>query len=162
MAASLAQLMAQGGSRAILLDCDLRNPSLSSTLAPDAPLGILDVTSGRAKLDDATWVYLATGLHFLPATNGSRLAFSTEVLASEEMARLFTALRETYEYVIVDLSPLAPFVDVRAAEHLMEFFVESRRRVGPHEHRCRQEEPRRRRRHPWQLDRRGSQQGGCE
>ena len=106
-----------------MLDCDLRSPSLSSTLAPDAPLGILDVTSGRAKLDDATWVDPATGLHFLPATNGSRLAFSTEVLASEEMARLFTALRETYEYVIVDLSPLAPFVDVRAAEHLMDSLI---------------------------------------
>jgi succinoglycan biosynthesis transport protein ExoP len=123
VAASLAQLMAQGGSRVILLDCDLRNPSLSSALAPDATLGILDVTSGRAKLDDATWIDPATRLHFLPATNGSRLAYTSEVLACEEMRDLFRTLRENYEYVIVDLSPIAPFVDVRTAVHLMDSFV---------------------------------------
>jgi capsular exopolysaccharide synthesis family protein len=123
VAASLAQLIAQGGGRTILLDCDLRNPSLSSTLAPDATLGILDVTSGRAKLDDADWIDPATRLHFIPATNRSRLTYTSEVLASEEMAALFKTLRETYEYVVVDLSPIAPFVDVRAAVHLMDSFV---------------------------------------
>ncbi|MBR1132229.1 Wzz/FepE/Etk N-terminal domain-containing protein [Bradyrhizobium iriomotense] len=123
VAASLAQLMAQGGGRTILLDCDLRNPSLSSTLAPNAAWGILDVTSGRAKLDDATWIDPATHLHFLPAANSSQLAYTSEVLASEEMAALFKTLRETYECVIVDLSPIAPFVDVRTAAHLMDSFV---------------------------------------
>jgi capsular exopolysaccharide synthesis family protein len=124
VAASLAQLIAQGGSRAILLDCDLRNPTLSSSLAPDAMLSLLDVTSGRAKLDDATWIDSSTHLHFLPATNsGSRLAYTSEVLASDEMAGLFKVLRESYEYVIVDLSPIAPFVDVRAAAHLMDLFI---------------------------------------
>jgi capsular exopolysaccharide synthesis family protein len=123
VAASLAQLMARCGSRAILLDCDLRNPSLSSTLAPDATLGILDVTSGRADLDDVTWIDRATHLHFLPATNSSRLTYTSEVLASEEIAGLFKTLRETYEYVVVDLSPIAPFTDVRAAAHLMDSFI---------------------------------------
>ncbi len=123
VAASLAQIMAQGGGRAILLDCDLRNPSLSSALAPDARLGLLDVTSGEAKLDDATWIDPATSLHFLPATNSSRLANTCEVLASADMAGLFNTLREAYEYLVVDLSPIAPFADVRAAAHLMDSFI---------------------------------------
>lgn len=123
VAASLAQLMAQGGRRAILLDCDLRSPTLSYSLAPDATLSIADVTSGRAKLDDATWIDPGTHLHFLPATSSSRLAYTSEMLASEEMAGLFKALRESYEYVIVDLSPIVPFVDVRAAAHLVDSFI---------------------------------------
>ena len=123
VAGSLAQLMAQRGGRAILLDCDLRNPSLSSTLAPDATLGILDVTSGRARLDDATWVDPATGLNFLPTLNGAQPAYTSEMLASEEMAGLFKTLRDAYDYVVVDLSPIAPFVDVRAAGHLMDSFI---------------------------------------
>jgi Mrp family chromosome partitioning ATPase len=45
------------------------------------------------------------------------------VLASEEIAGLFKTLRETYEYVVVDLSPIAPFTDVRAAAHLMDSFI---------------------------------------
>jgi capsular exopolysaccharide synthesis family protein len=123
VAASLAQLIAQGGSRAILLDCDLRNPTLSSSLAPDAMLSILDVTSGRTKLDDAIWIDPGTHLQFLPTISSSRLAYTSEVLASEEMAGLFKALRDSYDYVIVDLSPIAPFVDVRAAAHLIDSFI---------------------------------------
>ena len=123
VAASLAQLLAQGGCRTILVDCDLRNPSLSSSLASGASLGILDVTSGRTNLDDATWVDPDTEMHFLPAADSSRLAYTSEALGSADMADLFRTLRESYQYVIVDLSPIAPFVDTRAAAHLIDSFV---------------------------------------
>ena len=39
------------------------------------------------------------------------------------MKRLFDRLRERYDYVIVDLSPLAPVVDVRAATHLFDSYL---------------------------------------
>ena len=39
------------------------------------------------------------------------------------MRRLFDRLREKYDYVIVDLSPLAPVVDVRAATHLLDCYL---------------------------------------
>jgi succinoglycan biosynthesis transport protein ExoP len=39
------------------------------------------------------------------------------------MRKLFENLRATYEYVIVDLSPLAPVVDVRAMTHLVDSFL---------------------------------------
>ena len=39
------------------------------------------------------------------------------------MKRLFDRLQEKYEYVIVDLSPLAPVVDVRAATHLVDSYL---------------------------------------
>ena len=39
------------------------------------------------------------------------------------MKRLFSRLRDSYDYVIVDLSPLAPVVDVRAATHLVDTYV---------------------------------------
>jgi succinoglycan biosynthesis transport protein ExoP len=69
------------------------------------------------------WIDPATHLHFIPATNSSRLTYTSEVLASQEMAGLFKTLREAYDYVVVDLSPIAPFVDVRAAVHLMDSFI---------------------------------------
>src|SRR5262249_33515407 len=55
IAASLALLMAQAGARVILVDCDLRNPSLSCRLAPNADHGILEVTAGRTTLNNALW-----------------------------------------------------------------------------------------------------------
>ena len=39
------------------------------------------------------------------------------------MKRLFVRLRESYDYVIVDLSPIVPVVDVRATTHLVDSYV---------------------------------------
>ena len=50
ISANLALLMAQVGARVLLVDGDLRNPSLSRALAPVAKCGILDVISGKSSL----------------------------------------------------------------------------------------------------------------
>jgi len=55
--------------------------------------------------------------------NTSRLVHTTDVIASDELRALFSALREAYDYVIVDLSPVAPSVDVRAAAPLLDAAV---------------------------------------
>ncbi|SEE13984.1 succinoglycan biosynthesis transport protein ExoP [Rhizobiales bacterium GAS188] len=123
VAMALAQLICLGGARAILIDCDLRNPSLSRRLAPKANSGVLDVLWGKVPLEQAVWTEPATALAFIPAVVRSPLAHSSDILASDETRRLFDRLREAYDYVIVDLSPLAPVVDVRAMTHLVDSFV---------------------------------------
>jgi succinoglycan biosynthesis transport protein ExoP len=112
---AFAILAAQAKARVILVDCDLRNPSLTRQLAPRAEIGLLDVLSGNARLDDAICRDPATNLVFLPAVVKSRLANSSEILASDAMKKLFESLRGHFDYVVVDLSPLVPIVDVRAA-----------------------------------------------
>ena len=123
IAASLAQLCAHSGARAILVDCDLRRRSLSDDLAPNATAGIIDVLTEAASLDEVIWSDPLTNLSFLPAVVRSRLTHTSEVLASVGMKRLFARLRESHDYVIVDLSPLAPVVDVRAATHLVDTYL---------------------------------------
>ncbi|HZV06154.1 MAG TPA: AAA family ATPase [Gemmataceae bacterium] len=123
IAASLAQLMSDAGGRVILVDTDLRNPALSRQLAPNATMGLLEVISEKAALDDVIWVNPATNLQFLPAVVKSRLAHTSEIIASEATANLFRKLRETYDYVIVDLSPLAPIVDVRATINFIDSYL---------------------------------------
>jgi succinoglycan biosynthesis transport protein ExoP len=123
IAASLAQLSAHGGARVILVDCDLRNPSLSRELAPKAAPGLVDVITDRVNLDDVIWSDPSSQLSFLPAGVRSRQIHTSEIIGSEAMKRLFVRLRESYDYVIVDLSPIAPLVDVRAATHLVDSYV---------------------------------------
>jgi succinoglycan biosynthesis transport protein ExoP len=123
IAASLAQAIAQSGSRAILVDCDLRNPSLTASLAPVAERGLVDVISGRAALNDVVWTDPTTGMTFLPTVMKSRVAQTNEILASDATKKLFNTLRLMYDYVIVDLSPLAPVVDVRATANLVDTYV---------------------------------------
>ncbi|TPQ30226.1 exopolysaccharide biosynthesis protein [Bradyrhizobium guangdongense] len=123
IASSLAQLIAYGGSKVLLVDCDLRNPSLTRQLAPAADRGILDVLNGSMRLEDAIWTDPSTNLIFLPAVATAPIPHSSEILSSDAVRKLFEDLRERFEYVIVDLSPLAPVVDVRATTHLIDSFV---------------------------------------
>jgi len=117
-----AGLIAQSG-RAVLIDCDLRNPSLTRALAPNATAGILELMSGKAKFDEVVWNDAATKFDFVPAVVPSRLVHSSDILASDAMRRFFEKMRAAYDYVIVDLSPLAPVVDVRASTHLVDTFL---------------------------------------
>jgi len=120
VATALAQLAAQVGGKVIVVDGDLRNPSLSRRFAPNAMLGITDVLSGSHSLDDVTWTDRLGGMTFLPASSKSRLLHTSEVLASEPTRMLFDELRQRYDYTIVDLPPLAPLIDVRATPHLFD------------------------------------------
>jgi succinoglycan biosynthesis transport protein ExoP len=69
------------------------------------------------------WYDHSTHLSFLPSGVRSRLIHTSEILASDVLKRFFVQLRENYDYVIVDLSPVAPVVDVRSAMHLVDSCV---------------------------------------
>jgi polysaccharide biosynthesis transport protein len=120
---ALAQVGAQSGSRTILIDGDIRNPSLTKSLTPDAEFGLIDIVLGKAGLKDVVWVDPHTNLHFLPCVVASRFSNSADVLASPQMEKLFKQLREQYDRIILDLSPLAPVIDVRATGGLVDCYV---------------------------------------
>jgi polysaccharide biosynthesis transport protein len=122
IAASLAQLLANSGRRVIVVDCDLRNPSLSANLAPEAGAGITDILSGTRSLEDTIWTDSVTRLDFLPGRRAPH-SNTSEMLCTEEIRKLFDQLRRSYDYVIVDLPPLAPIVDVRATTPLIDSFI---------------------------------------
>jgi succinoglycan biosynthesis transport protein ExoP len=118
-----ALLAAHMGSRVVLLDCDLRNPVLTAELAPGAEFGILDVISGKKSLEDVLWRDPKTGLAFLPGATKSRVAHSSEILISAAVRTFLGELRHSYDYVIIDLPPLAPIVDVRSTAGLVDAYV---------------------------------------
>jgi polysaccharide biosynthesis transport protein len=120
---ALAQVAAQSGSRTILVDGDIRNPSLTARLTPDAQRGLIDIVLGKADLKDVVWVDPQTNLHFLPCVVTSRFSNSGDVLASPQMEKLFRQLREHYDRIILDLSPLAPVIDVRTTGPLVDSYI---------------------------------------
>ena len=123
LAAAFALLTAQSGGRSILVDCDLRNPALSARLAPRAESGLLEVLSGRKRLEEVLWTDATESFAFLPAVMRSRVAESNTILGSPALRALFDELRQQYDYVIVDLSPIAPIVDVQSTAHLVDSYV---------------------------------------
>lgn len=120
---ALAQTVAQSGSRTLLIDGDIRNPSLTARLAPSAQLGLIHVVAGKADWRDVVWIDPQTNLHFLPCAVTSRFSNSSDLLASEQMESLFHHLRQHYDRIILDLSPLAPVVDVRATRGLADAYI---------------------------------------
>ncbi|MCK1353546.1 polysaccharide biosynthesis tyrosine autokinase [Bradyrhizobium sp. CW7] len=123
LSTNLAQLIAHGGARVILIDADLRNPSLSRALRPDAQAGLVDVVAHKAQLEDVVSVDPQTGLVILPAGTTSKLLHTNEVLASKPMRDLVAMLRSKYDYVVLDMPPMAPVVDVRVTSPFVDSFV---------------------------------------
>jgi polysaccharide biosynthesis transport protein len=122
VAANFAQLIAHAGSRVLLMDLDLRNPSLSRALAPESR-GTVDLISGKAALNDLMWSDRSTSLSFMPSGATPKLLHTNEIIASPAMKRLFDDLRARYDYIVVDLPPLAPVVDARMTTSLIDSYI---------------------------------------
>lgn len=121
-AAALALLAAQAGQRVLMIDCDLRNPSLTRFLAPDAEAGLVEAVRGERSFEEVSWHCNITGLTFLPAVVGPDRWNTGEILASSATKQLFERLRAHYDHIVVDLPPLAPIIDVRATSDLIDFY----------------------------------------
>jgi len=122
IASNLAHLIADAGGSVMLIDADLRSPSLSNTYAPDLP-GLIDVVSGATTLANTILTLPGSNLKFLPAGATAKLPHTNEILASASVRSLFETLRAQYDYIIVDLSPVAPIVDVRATGQIIDSYI---------------------------------------
>jgi polysaccharide biosynthesis transport protein len=123
LSTNLAQLMAHSGARVLLVDCDLRNPSLSRALVPSAAAGLVDVVAQKVQLDDVLTFDPDTSLAILPAGTTSKLLHTNEILASKPMHALITLLRSKFDYVVLDMPPMAPVVDVRVTSSFVDSYV---------------------------------------
>ena len=123
VALAVAQMIANNGASVVLVDCDLRNPSLTRSIAPNAASGIVELAFGRASLEHVVWKDQSTQMAFLPAIPNMGPPDPPSVLSSAELRRAFDELREKYQFVIVDLSPLAPVIDVCATTELVDAYV---------------------------------------
>jgi succinoglycan biosynthesis transport protein ExoP len=123
IAANLAHLIAHSGSMTLLIDGDLRSPSLSRYLTPKTDGGLPDVLVGHASRQSVTYNLPPLPLDFIPALTRLELQHSDGILASAAMKRFLDECRTQYTYVVVDLPPFVPVVDVKAAAHLFDGFA---------------------------------------
>jgi capsular exopolysaccharide synthesis family protein len=110
-AANLALAMAQElQRRVVLVDADLRHPSVHSLFAVERGPGLSDVLTGQATLDEALVYLPELQLSLLPA--GSGADYPTELLGSMAMRRTLDALGGRFDRMLLDLPATLPLADV--------------------------------------------------
>ena len=110
ISAGLARTLAAAGSKVVLLDCDLRNPSASRFFAKPE-YGIDDVVMRSISLERALTFDSKSGIWFL---TGSVTACSSGYqFGIDRIDGLLRQLSDRFDHVIIDTSPLLGFADAR-------------------------------------------------
>jgi capsular exopolysaccharide synthesis family protein len=109
LASHLATSLARAGMRTLLIDADLRCPSLHRLFElPPAP-GASELVRGEARLED---VIAASSIEELKVITAGRCDQPTiKILAQGGMGKLFEQVKPRFDFVIVDSSPILPVAD---------------------------------------------------
>ena len=122
----VALTSSQMGKSAIVVDCDLRLPTIAESFGTDdASHGLLSVLAGETALDKAIHRDPHSTLHALttrPAEVRGRV-IAADILASEQFRRLVRELREKYDLVILDSPPTLAVTDARIVAALADTVV---------------------------------------
>ncbi|MFC6353336.1 polysaccharide biosynthesis tyrosine autokinase [Rothia nasimurium] len=105
---SIARALADAGSPVIIIDADLRRPTIAKKFKIDSKVGLTQVLAGQVELADAVRQFEDTQLFILPA--GRIPPNPSELLGSDKMRQLIAELSSEFT-VIVDVPPVLPVTD---------------------------------------------------
>lgn len=101
---------AQAGKRVLLVDADLRKSVLPRRLRVKSKVeGLSHYLTGLANANELLRETDIPGLYIM--FSGARVPNSAELLGSENFAKLIPALKEAFDYIIVDTAPLGQVID---------------------------------------------------
>lgn len=106
---NLALTFAAHGEKVVLVDCDLRKPSIYKGLQIENNQGVIDVCTGEKSLDEVIQNSVQPNLDVIPA--GGRAKNPTRLLNSKGFETLIADLRKRYDRVLIDTPPLAAVSD---------------------------------------------------
>jgi len=122
VATGFAAFVAKSGARTLLVDADLRNPSMTRSLGYANAPGLVNMVADKSDFDDLVITDSKFKFDFLPSSR-MKPSNSSDILNSPPMKDMLRAAKGNYDYVLVDLPPILPVVDVKAVAHLFDAFV---------------------------------------
>ena len=104
---NLAAALAERGHRVLVLDGDLRRPAVAGYANIEGSVGVSNVLLGGVSADDA--IQRVANFDVLPS--GTTPPNVTQLVTSDSMSRLFSELRNRYDFIVVDTPPVLAVPD---------------------------------------------------
>lgn len=108
-ALNLGVTLAQSGTKVLILDCDMRKPSMHRVLGVSRDKGMSNLLVGSCDLREAVITTQIQNLDIIPC--GPIPPNPSEILGSARMAKLLELLRKTYQRIIIDSPPITAVTD---------------------------------------------------
>ncbi len=105
---NLGATLAEAGVRVVIVDADLRRPTVAKCIGVDGTVGLTNVLVNRVPVNQAIQA-AGPSLDVLPS--GPTPPNPSEILGSDQMATLVEELRVFYDVILLDTSPLLPVTD---------------------------------------------------
>ena len=101
---NMAASFAEKGKSVLLIDADVRHPSVAPALGMNSGVGLVSLLAGEVSAKEAIQPYWKSFLHVLPAEE--QKTPSGIILGSDVMRQLIDQAAERYDYVIIDTAPM--------------------------------------------------------
>lgn len=107
--ANLAASLAQAGKETLVVDCDLRDPSLHKLFGLNNFQGITNILAGEVNVEQTWQKTSVPNLELLSA--GAVPPNPSELLGSNRFAEFLHQARQVFDYVLLDVPPVQSFSD---------------------------------------------------
>lgn len=118
---NMAAVYAMTGKKTLLVDLDLRKPSVMATLSTPANRGLVNYLLNQIPLEDAIVQHPDYKFDILPV--GVIPPNPAELMASEKMKALIERLKQEYTYIVFDTSPVGLVGDIYPIASLMDHIL---------------------------------------
>jgi len=114
----ISRLSAKSGEKVIVIDCDLRRPSLARSMGNAHEHSLVDYLTGKKELEDVVYKDTDSGAHVIYGDSVPNSAL--DLVSSEKMAALITSLRQVYDLVIIDSPACLAVSDARVLANMSD------------------------------------------
>lgn len=118
VATNLALALAQKGSKTLLVDCDLRSPSVATVLGEKAAHGLSDYLKGTQPAKDL--IRATKTENFFAVFGGKPVSNAAELLATKKIQSFIDAARNVFDYIILDTPPCSLLADAAEISDLAD------------------------------------------
>ena len=108
VSSNLAFILSQGGKRVIVVDADLRKPTIHKKFRVDNREGLTEILIGKKNINEVS-KKIEENIHVITA--GKKTPNPAEMVSSKAMEELIEILKRKYDYVIIDTPPVRTISD---------------------------------------------------